>query len=91
VGVVVSEANRTADLKAAIGAAGFVVVPAARAGQRIERTRLAERLRNEYGCTVLLWSPALTDDEANTLIAAGRIDGYITAVPPAADGAGSPG
>jgi 2-polyprenyl-6-methoxyphenol hydroxylase-like FAD-dependent oxidoreductase len=91
VGVIVSEANRTADLKPAIGAAGFVVVPAARAGQRIERTRLAERLRNEYGCTVLLWSPALTDDEANTLIAAGRIDGYITAVPPAADGAGSPG
>jgi anthraniloyl-CoA monooxygenase len=91
VGVIIGEASRPADLKRAIGAAGFAVVPAARAGQRIERTRMAERLRNEYGCTVLLWSPALSDDEANTLIAAGRIDGYITAVPPGSDSTGSPG
>ena len=58
-------------------AADFVVVRAADAGSRVERTGLAEHLRNTYAATVLLWAPGLTDDEADTLIAAGRIDGYL--------------
>lgn len=57
----------------------FVAVPIAPQGQRIQRTILAERLRNEQGLTVLLWTDALDADEANTLIAAGRMDGYVIA------------
>lgn len=57
--------------------ANFVVVPAGAAGGRVERTLLAEELRNRDGHTVLLWAPGLPADEADTLIAAGRIDGYI--------------
>jgi len=57
--------------------ADFVAVPPAPKGQRVERTLLAERLRNELGLTVLLWTRAIDTDEANTLIAAGRTDGYV--------------
>jgi 2-polyprenyl-6-methoxyphenol hydroxylase-like FAD-dependent oxidoreductase len=57
--------------------ADFVLVPAGERGQRVERTRLAEELRNAYGLTVLLWTRRMAAGEADTLIAAGRIDGYL--------------
>lgn len=55
----------------------FVAVRPDPDGQRVERTRLAEELRNVHGFTVLLWTAALSGDEADTLIGAGRIDGYL--------------
>jgi len=68
-----------ADVPRLAGLADFVAVPAGNRGQRVERTALAERLRNEFGLTVLLWTHALDSDEANTLIAAARTDGYVIA------------
>lgn len=59
----------------------FVVVSIGERGQRVERTRAAERLRNEHRCTVLLRTPAITNDEMDTLIAAGRIDGCVVVRP----------
>ena len=66
--------------------ADFVVVRSTGDGLRVERTGLAEYLRNTHAATVLLWAPDLTDDEADTLIAAGRIDGYLHGTPSVAAG-----
>lgn len=53
----------------------FLAVPAQSGAGRVERTRLADRLRYETGLPVLLLSPGrLSRDEINTLVAAGRID-----------------
>jgi hypothetical protein len=68
-----------ADVPRLVGLADFVAVLAGGHGQRVERTALAERLRNEFGLTVLLWTRAMDPDEANTLIAAARTDGYVIA------------
>ncbi|WP_329563511.1 FAD-dependent monooxygenase [Streptomyces uncialis] len=57
--------------------ADFVVVPMGHHGQRVERTALAERIRNVHAMTVLLWATDLSEDDADTLIGAGRIDGYL--------------
>lgn len=67
-------------------AVDFVVVRATGDGRRVERTGLAEHLRNTYSMTVLLWAPDLTEDEADTLIAAGRMDGYLHGLAPVAPG-----
>ncbi|WP_169948965.1 FAD-dependent monooxygenase [Microbispora sp. H11081] len=53
----------------------FLAVPAQEGAGRVERTRLADRLRYETGLPVLLLSPRrLPRDEINTLLVAGRID-----------------
>jgi anthraniloyl-CoA monooxygenase len=76
-GVVVEpETWRPADAGWLAHAADFVVAHQT-AGQRVERTRFAEHLRNGFGMTVLLWTTGLDADEADTLIGAGRIDGYV--------------
>ena len=68
---------RAEDAKLLRLAVDFIVVRAADTGQRVDRTSLAEHLRNTHSATVLLWAPDITEDEADTLIAAGRIDGYL--------------
>jgi anthraniloyl-CoA monooxygenase len=72
------QAPRTYQISDGIrGHPDYVVVPVGDRGQRVERSRAAERLRNEHGLTVLLRVPEISDDEADTLIAAGRIDGCV--------------
>lgn len=78
VGAVVDGVDwRAEDAELLRAAVDFIVVRAPEAGQRVERTGLAEHLRNAHSATVLLWTPDFTEDEADTLIAAGRIDGYL--------------
>jgi hypothetical protein len=67
----------TADAELLRSVTDFVAVRPDPDGQRVERTRFAEELRNAHGLTVLLWTAALSGDEADTLIGAGRIDGYL--------------
>jgi|GEM_PF-585897 len=55
--------------------ADFLAVPLQEGAGRVTRTRLADDLRHAHRLPVLLLSDAPLDrDEANTLIAAGRID-----------------
>ncbi|MEO3808171.1 FAD-dependent monooxygenase [Sphaerisporangium sp. B11E5] len=78
VGLLISE---DAPLKETHGA-DLLAVPAQPGTGRIARTRLADRLRYDHEIPVLLLTPdELSHDEADTLIAAGRIDLVATIDP----------
>jgi 2-polyprenyl-6-methoxyphenol hydroxylase-like FAD-dependent oxidoreductase len=75
VGVAVFDEPAASVVARAAPAPDFLAVPAQPGATRAERTELADRIRAASGLPIALWTPQPCGrDDANTLIAAGRID-----------------